>query len=73
PDIALSKQVFRGDTLADMISSVLDQAKKRGAGKWIVRSKQGKIDVIRPGQNTPVYCFTSDTNVNSINDHWDIE
>ncbi|GAW29590.1 hypothetical protein ULO1_21600, partial [Carboxydocella sp. ULO1] len=36
PDIALSKQVFRGDTLADMISSVLDQAKKRGAGKWIV-------------------------------------
>ncbi|GAW28968.1 hypothetical protein, partial [Carboxydocella sp. ULO1] len=36
-------------------------------------SKQGKIDVIRPGQNTPVYCFTSDTNVNSINDHWDIE
>ncbi len=73
PDIALSKQVFRGDTLADMIYSVLDQVKKRGAGKWIVRSKQGKIDVIKPGQNSPVYLFTADTNVESIEDRQDIE
>lgn len=73
PDAALAKQVFRGDTLADMIFSVLDQAKKRGAGKWIVRSKQGKIDIIRPGQNSPVYCFTADTNVDSIEDRQDIE
>ena len=73
PDVALAKQVFRGDTLADMIYSVLDQAKKRGAGKWIVRSKQGKIDVIRPGQNSPVYCFTHDENVDSIQDRQDIE
>jgi len=42
PNIALAKQVFRGDTLADMISSVLNEAKKKGGGKWIVRSKQGK-------------------------------
>lgn len=73
PDTALAKQVFRGDTLGDMIYSVLDQAKKRGAGKWIVRSKQGKIDVIRPGQNSPVYRFTHDENVDSIQDRQDIE
>lgn len=73
PDIALSKQVFRGDALADMMFSVLDQAKKRGAGKWVVRSKQGKIDIIRQGQNTPVYCFTHDSNVESIEDRQDIE
>lgn len=73
PDIALAKQVFRGDTLADMISSVLNEAKKKGGGKWIVRSKQGKIDVIRPGQNSPVYLFTHDTNVDSIHDRQDIE
>ncbi len=73
PDVALAKQVFRGDTLADMIYSVLDQAKKRGAGKWIVRSKQGKIDVIKPGQNSPVYLFTADTNVESSEDRQDIE
>lgn len=73
PDIALAKQVFRGDTLADMISSVLNEAKKKGGGKWIVRSKQGKIDVIRPGQNSPVYRFTHDENVDSIQGRQDIE
>jgi len=73
PDTVLAKQVFRGETLADMIYSVLDQVKKRGAGKWIVRSKQGKIDVIRPGQNTPVYVFSAHTNVESIEDRQDIE
>lgn len=73
PDVAMAKQPFRGDTLADMISIVLEQAKKRGGGKWIVRSKQGKIDIIRPGQNSPVYRFTHDTNVGSIEDQQDIE
>ena len=75
PDVVLAKQVFRGDrdTLADMIYSVLNEAKKKGGGKWIVRSKQGKIDVIRPGQNSPVYLFTADTNVESIEDRQDIE
>ena len=73
PDTALAKQVFRGDTLGDMIYSVLDQAKKRGAGKWIVRSKQGKINVIRPGQNSLVYRFAHDENVDSIQDRQDIE
>lgn len=73
PDAALAKQVFRGETLADIISSVLNQAKKLGAGKWLVRSRQGKIDVIRPGQNNPVYSFAADTNVSSVEDHQDIE
>jgi len=73
PNIALGKQVFRGDTLADMISSVLDEAKKKGGGKWIVRSRQGKIDIIKPGQNNPVYVFTANTNVESIEDRQDIE
>jgi hypothetical protein len=73
PNIALGKQVFRGETLADMINSVLKEAKAKGSIKWIVRSKQGKIDVIKPGQNSPVYLFTADTNVESIEDRQDIE
>lgn len=73
PDTSLAKQVFRGDTLADMIYSVLNEAKKKGGGKWIVRSRQGEIDVIKPGQNNPVYVFTADTNVESIEDRQDIE
>ncbi|ADQ06517.1 conserved hypothetical protein [Caldicellulosiruptor hydrothermalis 108] len=73
PNVKLAKQIFRGDTLADMIFSVLEQAKKLGAGKWIVRSKQGKVDVIKVGSNNTVYCFTQDTNISSIEDQQDIE
>lgn len=73
PATALAKQVFRGESLADMIFSVLDQAKQRGAGEWLVRSRQGRIDIIRTGANRPVYQFTADTNVSSVNDRQDIE
>ena len=73
PNIALGKQVFRGATLADMINSVLKEAKAKGGIKWIVRSRRGKIDVVRPGTNSPVYVFSADTNVDSISDRQDIE
>ena len=73
PNVALGKQVFRGETLADMINSVLKEAKAKGSIKWIVRSRQGKIDVVRPGINSPVYRFTHDGNVDSIQDRQDIE
>lgn len=73
PSTALSKQVFRSETLANMIISVLDQAKQRGAGDWVVRSRQGRIDIVRPGQNNPVYQFTSTQNVSSVNDRHDID
>jgi hypothetical protein len=73
PNIALAKQVFRGNALKDMISDVLKQAKKRGAGKWIVRSKLGKIDIVQPGQNSPVYHFGADNNVSLVDDQQDIE
>lgn len=73
PDTALAKQVFRGERLADMIYKVLDQARKRGGGKWVVQSKDGKINVIKPGQNTPVYHFSAETNVSEIEDQQDIE
>ena len=64
---------FSGENAANMINSVLKEAKAKGSIKWIVRSKQGKIDVIRPRQNTPVYLFAADTNVDSISDRQDIE
>lgn len=73
PDVGLAKQVFRERTLADMIFDVLDQAKKRGGGNWIVRSRVGKIDVVRPGQNSPVYHFGADSSVSGIEDNQDIE
>ncbi|WP_199615552.1 XkdQ/YqbQ family protein [Paenibacillus alkalitolerans] len=57
PNVGLSKQVYRSQRLSQMYDTVIKESKKRGDGKYIVRSKQDKIDVIRPGKNTPVYSF----------------
>lgn len=73
PNVALAKQILRGNALKDMISEVIQQAKKRGAGKWIVRSKLGKLDVVQPGQNSPVYHFGVNYNVAMVEDQRDIE
>jgi hypothetical protein len=72
PNTALAKQIFRGDALKDMVTKVLEQSKKRGAGEWIVRSKQGKIDVVKPGQNSPVYHFDAG-HIEMMEDQQDIE
>ena len=69
----MAKQVFRGDTLADMIFSVLEQVKKRGGGEWIVRSSRGQIDIIQPGQNPPLLHLSAETNVATAADNRNIE
>lgn len=73
PDVALAKQTFRGKTLADMLLSVLDQAQKRGGGKFIIRSSGGKIDVVRTGRNSTIYHFGQEDNVQTMSDQQDIE
>ena len=72
PDMALSKQVFRGDTLAGMLDKVLDQIRKRGGGKHIIRAEGGKIHVLPLGQNKTVYRFGADL-VRRATDKQDIE
>lgn len=73
PDTALAKQVFRARHLGDIINDVLGQVRRRGGGRWVVRSRADAIDVIRPGQNTPVYRFRADENVDYVEDSQDIE
>lgn len=72
PDIALAKQRFQGDTLAAMLLSTLEQAKNRGGGKYVLRASGGKMYVVRPGQNQPVYAFGND-NLQRLTDQQDIE
>ncbi|MDU5949607.1 MAG: hypothetical protein E7L01_09850 [Paenibacillus macerans] len=72
PDTALSKQVFRGDTLGAMLDKVLEQVKKRGGGKYVIRASGGKINVLRQGQNKTVYRFEEDI-VRRMTDKQDIE
>ncbi|GAC41253.1 XkdQ/YqbQ family protein [Paenibacillus popilliae] len=72
PDMALSKQVFRGDTLGAMLGKVLEQVQKRGGGKYVIRASGGKINVLRQGQNETVYRFEGEI-VRRMTDKQDIE
>ncbi|MNW34037.1 hypothetical protein D3C74_110040 [compost metagenome] len=72
PDMALAKQVFRGDTLGAMLDKVLEQVQKRGGGKYVIRASGGKINFLRQGQNKTVYRFEGEI-VRRMTDQQDIE
>lgn len=74
PTIAVGKQVFRGDTLADMITTVLRRAKLRGGGNYLVRSTAGKLEVIKFGEGaTDTWRLTHEDLVGRVEDRQDIE
>lgn len=73
PDVPMAKKPFKGDTLASMVFEVLDDAKKKGAGKYIVRGAGGKVKIVPRGSNSVVYHFAADNNTIVTNDKLDIE
>lgn len=72
PSVSLAAQPFRNQTLAAMMTSVLDQLYKRGKGRYVVRASGGKMHVIKVGQNKPIYHLGADI-VSDANDQQDIE
>ena len=57
PDVKHAKTVFRKKYLCDMIATILDEAKKKGAGFYFARAKEGIIQIIPRGTNEDVYHF----------------
>ena len=66
PNYSHGKLVFNNDYLSDIILDTLDDAQKKGSGKYIIRAKEGKAYIQRRGTNSPVYVFT-DLNSQSLN------
>lgn len=58
PNYSHGKQVFNGDYLSDIILDTLDDARKKGSDKFIVRATKGKAYIQRRGINNPIYVFT---------------
>ena len=63
PDVEHEKLVFRSGTLAEIVLSVLEDARKKGGIRSIVRATQGKIDVVKIGTNTTVYLFDEEDTI----------
>ncbi|MFS8639309.1 MAG: hypothetical protein LOD90_00555 [Symbiobacteriaceae bacterium] len=71
--VRLAKRVVRGQRLGDVIAEVLDEARKRGAGKRHIRWADGKVHVLRYGTNSQVWHITQDTIALHTTDEQDIE
>jgi len=73
PDIAIGKKVFRSAYLSDMTLEILDDAKKKGGGKYIVKSRAGTVNVVKRGSNAEVYTFDEEQNAFAVGDQLSIE
>jgi len=72
PNVPMGKKIFKGDTLGDMVTEVLDDAKKKGAGKFVVRGNKGKVDILPRGSNSLIYYFGKNNTI-MTDDKMDIE
>lgn len=57
PNVAHGKLRFNQSYVSDMLLEVLDDAHKKGAGRYILRTEKGYADVVEKGSNTTVYVF----------------
>lgn len=57
PNVAHGKLKFNNSYVSDMLLEVLDDARKKGAGQYILRTEKGYADVVEKGSNTTVYVF----------------
>ena len=58
PNVSHGKLKYNSSYVSDIIRDVLDDAKKKGAGTYLLRSAKGYSDVVARGSNTDVYVFT---------------
>lgn len=57
PNVSHGKLKYNSSYVSDIILDVLDDARKKGAGKYIIRAKKGYADVVERGGNKTVYVF----------------
>lgn len=51
----LAQKVFRGRPIGEAIAWILERVERQGGGRYLLRSADGLVHVLRVGQNTPVY------------------
>lgn len=69
-NLAHQKILYKSKTVSKMLTETLEDAKKLGGDKSIVRAREGKADVIKYGSNSTVYGFTADSNLMSSSDKY---
>ena len=57
PNVSHGKLKYNNSYVSDILMDVLDDAHKKGAGRYIVRTDKGYVDVIKRGSNKTIYVF----------------
>ena len=65
PDVSHAKILYKNSYLGDVVRGILDEAKKKGGGKAIVRSTQNKVSIVAVGGNKDIYHFEGNNSVSS--------
>ncbi len=60
PDVAHGKLKYNNSYVSDMLLDVLDDAHKKGAGRYFVRMEEGYADIVGKGTNQTIYVFKAD-------------
>lgn len=60
PNVTHARILKKNVKLGTIVRDILSEAKKKGGGAGIVRSTNGKIEVIKKGSNSIVYAFLGD-------------
>lgn len=71
PDVAHGKTIFKKKYLSDIFQTTLTEAKKKGAGAYFMRAREGTVEIIARGSNEEVYHFDEATNAVEISDSFD--
>lgn len=65
PNVSHSKILYKNAYLGDVVRGILDEAKKKGGGKAIVRSTQNKVSIVAVGGNKDIYHFEGNNSISS--------
>lgn len=57
------KLLYKKKNIAAMLTETLDDAKKMGGDKYVIRAESGKMCVLKRGSNGTIYSFTADSSI----------
>lgn len=57
PDVKHGKKKYNNEYISDMILDFLDDAKKKGNKKYMIRASGGKTSILPYGSNSTIYVF----------------
>ena len=72
PSVKLANKLYREGSLGDIIADRLEESRRKGSGRYIARSTQGKLEVVKEASNSTIYLLDNRFVEDSSDEH-DIE